>query len=77
MFIQQETFQTSFEETNLHNQTCVICQEDYADGERIGRIRCMHTYHLDCIKQWLMQKNVCPICQHTALEIGHEDEDES
>jgi uncharacterized protein YbaR (Trm112 family) len=26
--------------------------------------------------QWLMQKNVCPICKHTTLEID-EDEDEN
>jgi E3 ubiquitin-protein ligase Arkadia len=47
------------------------------DGERIGKIDCMHIYHFDCIKQWLMQENICPICRHIALEIGHEEEDES
>jgi uncharacterized protein YbaR (Trm112 family) len=26
--------------------------------------------------QWLMQKNVCPICKHTALKID-EDEDKN
>nr|XP_004512213.2 E3 ubiquitin-protein ligase MBR2-like isoform X1 [Cicer arietinum] len=75
-YIEQEVFHSTELGTSTHNETCTICQEDYVDGERIGRLDCRHIYHLDCIKQWLAVKNVCPICKQTALEID-EDEDES
>ncbi|CAL5187870.1 unnamed protein product [Lathyrus oleraceus] len=59
-------------ETSTQNETCTICQEDYVEGETIGRLDCRHIYHLECIKQWLLLKNVCPICKKTALKV---DED--
>jgi len=48
---------------------------DYVDCERIGRLDCVHIFHLGCIKQWLELKNVCPICKHTALEIDEDEEE--
>ncbi|KAM7503365.1 hypothetical protein LguiB_002269 [Lonicera macranthoides] len=46
---------------------CVICQAEYEDNERIGILECGHEYHGDCIKKWLLQNTVCPICKTTAL----------
>ncbi|XP_058759066.1 probable E3 ubiquitin-protein ligase RHG1A [Vicia villosa] len=50
-------------------------EEDYAEGDITGRLDCRHIYHFECIKQWLLQKNICPICKHTALRVN-EDVDE-
>ncbi|KAK6132812.1 hypothetical protein DH2020_033455 [Rehmannia glutinosa] len=57
------------EETCLNQQInfCVICQNDYEDGEDIGTVDCGHEYHRDCIKRWLIVKNTCPVCKSTAL----------
>lgn len=44
-----------------------LWQEEYADGDGLGTLDCGHDFHTDCIKQWLMQKNLCPICKTTAL----------
>ncbi|CAI9088737.1 OLC1v1023158C1 [Oldenlandia corymbosa var. corymbosa] len=46
---------------------CVVCQNDYKVEEEIGTLECGHEYHVDCIKQWLVVKNTCPICKSTAL----------
>ncbi|KAM7498028.1 hypothetical protein LguiA_022442 [Lonicera macranthoides] len=46
---------------------CVICQAEYEDNERIGTLECGHEYHVDCIKKWLLQNTLCPICKTTAL----------
>ncbi|KAL3700341.1 hypothetical protein R1sor_018363 [Riccia sorocarpa] len=46
---------------------CSICQEEYEDGDELGKIDCGHSYHVACIKQWLVQKNQCPICKASAL----------
>ncbi|KAL6629837.1 hypothetical protein ACP70R_029602 [Stipagrostis hirtigluma subsp. patula] len=46
---------------------CSICQEEYVEGEEVGRLPCEHQYHVCCIHQWLRQKNWCPICKASAL----------
>jgi E3 ubiquitin-protein ligase Arkadia len=48
-------------------EPCCVCQEEYNDGEDVGVLECGHEFHTKCIKEWLMQKNVCPICKEAAL----------
>ncbi|KAH9625447.1 hypothetical protein KSS87_023314 [Heliosperma pusillum] len=48
-------------------EPCCVCQELYSEGEYIGTLDCGHDFHKDCIKQWLSQKNLCPICKTTGL----------
>ncbi|KAH8504011.1 hypothetical protein Peur_046409 [Populus x canadensis] len=45
---------------------CSICQEEFADGDEVGRLPCEHRYHVACIHQWLSLKNWCPICKTSA-----------
>ncbi|CAN6336804.1 unnamed protein product [Urochloa humidicola] len=56
-----------FSELSLENDACIICQDEYEAKELIGTLECGHKYHATCIKQWLMMKNICPICKTTAL----------
>jgi len=56
-----------FSELSLENDACIICQEEYEAEELIGTLECGHKYHATCIKQWLVMKNLCPICKTTAL----------
>ncbi|PHU04686.1 E3 ubiquitin-protein ligase MBR1 [Capsicum chinense] len=50
-------------------EPCCICQEEYAAGDIMGMLDCGHEFHTNCIKQWLVLKNTCPICKMTALEL--------
>ena len=43
-------------------------QEEYNDEDDIGVLDCGHGFHSECIKQWLMYKNLCPICKTTGLK---------
>ncbi|KAK6116257.1 hypothetical protein DH2020_049999 [Rehmannia glutinosa] len=54
-------------ENHADTEPCSICREEYNDGEDLGTLECGHDFHRDCIKQWLMQKNLCPICKTTGL----------
>lgn len=53
--------------TKILDEPCCVCQDEYKDGEDIGALDCGHEFHSACIKQWLMHKNLCPICKTTAL----------
>ncbi|KAJ8536066.1 hypothetical protein K7X08_034467 [Anisodus acutangulus] len=46
---------------------CTICQEEYEAEDEMGKLDCGHFYHIRCIKQWLSQKNSCPICKSAAM----------
>ncbi|KAM6962630.1 RING finger protein 11b [Aplochiton taeniatus] len=44
------------------SRECVICMMDFVHGEPIRFLPCMHTYHQDCIDDWLMRSFTCPCC---------------
>ncbi|WVZ03383.1 hypothetical protein V8G54_024189 [Vigna mungo] len=48
---------------------CIICQDEYKNKEEIGILQCGHEYHAECIKRWLHEKNICPICKSKGLTI--------
>ncbi|MED6109907.1 hypothetical protein PIB30_037903 [Stylosanthes scabra] len=55
---------------NSKHQTdkkCSICQEEYEADDEIGRLNCEHKYHFQCIKQWLVHKNFCPVCKQEVV----------
>ncbi|KAK4778998.1 hypothetical protein SAY86_006526 [Trapa natans] len=47
--------------------SCIICQDAYEDRDSIGTLNCGHEYHAECLKKWLLVKNICPICKSEAL----------
>lgn len=50
------------------NGTCSICLDAFNDVERlkgrlfVHRLPCGHTFHVDCIAQWIEQVPKCPEC---------------
>lgn len=59
--------------SRLLNEKCMICLVEYEEHERIGTLDCGHSYHADCIKEWLLIKNLCPICKTSALASGRKE----
>ncbi|KAL6614688.1 hypothetical protein ACP70R_036958 [Stipagrostis hirtigluma subsp. patula] len=53
----------SFRFATETERKCSICQEEFEANEEMGRLDCGHSYHVYCIKQWLSQKNTCPVCK--------------
>ncbi|XP_078165125.1 putative E3 ubiquitin-protein ligase HIP1 [Carex rostrata] len=47
-------------------ERCVICQEQYADADVKGQLKCGHEYHFSCIGKWMEEQAVCPICRQRA-----------
>ena len=42
---------------------CTICFSPLEEGDRVGALPCSHTFHVDCLKEWLPRRNTCPLCQ--------------
>ncbi|KAI3954903.1 hypothetical protein MKW92_029067, partial [Papaver armeniacum] len=58
---------TSADSTEGKTEICTVCQDGYENKDKIATLDCQHEYHEDCITQWLVRKNVCPICKRQAL----------
>ncbi|KAG1327118.1 putative E3 ubiquitin-protein ligase HIP1 [Cocos nucifera] len=65
--LKQRKYTFSALDSPVEVEPCCICQEEYSEGEELGTLDCRHDFHTACIKQWLMMKNLCPICKTTAL----------
>ncbi|KAL5226573.1 hypothetical protein ABZP36_014838 [Zizania latifolia] len=61
--VKHPVFDSSFRYSTEIDKKCSICQEEFEANEEMGRLDCGHSYHVYCIKQWLSQKNVCPVCK--------------
>ena len=48
---------------DAEKKNCVICLEDFKNGDKACVLPCIHIFHTHCIKQWLQSKNFCPICK--------------
>ncbi|KAJ3156897.1 E3 ubiquitin-protein ligase rnf13 [Geranomyces michiganensis] len=52
------------------SSTCALCLSDYAPGERVRELPCLHQYHASCIDPWLANgRRTCPICSRV-VRIG-------
>ena len=49
---------------------CSICLEAFEAGEEVSWSRnteCNHCYHQECISQWLIKHDECPVCRNDYL----------
>jgi len=69
--LEEEEFNKEIEIINFNNLECLecsVCLENFNEEHKIIKIKCNHTFHDQCIKQWLCnESNKCPICR---IEIG-------
>jgi hypothetical protein len=46
------------------NERCTICMDDMKEGEEYYNLTCKHIFHIDCIKEYLLNYNhMCPLCK--------------
>uniref|UniRef100_A0A1J3E9Y0 RING-type E3 ubiquitin transferase n=1 Tax=Noccaea caerulescens TaxID=107243 RepID=A0A1J3E9Y0_NOCCA len=65
--MKQHKHTSSAAESHQDMEPCCVCQEEYAEGDDLGTLGCGHEFHTACVKQWLVLKNLCPICKTVAL----------
>jgi len=43
---------------------CVICLSDYKKNKKCVKLKCNHSFHTECAREWLTKKdNKCPLCK--------------
>ena len=45
------------------DEDCSICYESMIDDDDTITTPCNHTFHKDCLKKWVINKNNCPLCR--------------
>ncbi|XP_004363799.2 hypothetical protein CAOG_02960 [Capsaspora owczarzaki ATCC 30864] len=64
----QETAPPTADQVSLAStvceETCVICLDDFKEGDTLRCLPCSHDFHQNCVDQWLLTKNrACPLCR--------------
>jgi hypothetical protein len=59
------TSQHNHESSEPDDETfdCTICLMEVSDGEQVGVLSCSHIFHVDCLREWIIRRNACPLCQ--------------
>lgn len=56
------------EDALVINSRCVICMEDFVEGEELKVLPCRHGFHPGCIDPWLADhSDRCPLCNRSML----------
>jgi len=42
---------------------CVICQDNILENQIIRTLKCLHSFDLECIDNWLINNKKCPTCK--------------
>ncbi|XP_010542638.1 PREDICTED: RING-H2 finger protein ATL7-like [Tarenaya hassleriana] len=52
------------ESFSVTDSQCSVCLGDYQADDKLQQIpACGHTFHMDCIDQWLTTHTTCPLCR--------------
>ena len=47
----------------IEDNSCSICMAEYELDSDLVTLPCLHIFHYECTKPWLIRKNECPLCR--------------
>jgi DNA repair exonuclease SbcCD ATPase subunit len=43
-------------------EDCAICLDDYSENNKCSELYCGHKFHNNCFREWILHREVCPLC---------------
>jgi hypothetical protein len=48
----------------VRETVCLVCHEDFEEGNEVLCLQCSHSFHTACGMKWLQEySNKCPVCK--------------
>ena len=54
----------TYPSTMISDSSCSICIVDYSNDDEILKLECDHSFHNNCIREWLSLNDTCPMCRN-------------
>lgn len=48
---------------SIRESVCSICHSTFLENHKLSLLTCGHSFHEECIVNWLSRKSNCPICR--------------
>jgi hypothetical protein len=58
-----EASASELKDVEKEHVTCMVCLQEYEDGDELRTLPCFHSFHSSCIDMWLKRKDMCPVCR--------------
>ena len=71
--MEKVTFKKSDEKDHERDTECAICLKEFEEKEELIFTTCKHLYHEDCLRKWLIERQVCPLCKYSLLADSVDD----
>lgn len=52
----------------VSSEQCGICRDTAVVDRTMGRLPCGHDFHMQCVKDWLLVRPICPYCNYQLAE---------
>jgi hypothetical protein len=46
------------------NHECAVCLTEIDDNDRAMMTPCGHGFHEECLRRWMQEQMICPVCRH-------------
>ena len=50
-----------------NKKKCLICLDEFKNGQKSIILPCIHIFHCECIKKWMKKENFCPLCKNKII----------
>ena len=48
---------------------CGICLSKYVENDKLRVLPCLHRFHSECVDEWIIKTQKCPMCRHAMHNI--------
>jgi len=70
--IEKHTLKFSYNVSTHKHQRCVLCMDDFKNGDTCLKLPCGHVFHKAEAEKYLYSKQQCPLCRQHITTCNHE-----